>query len=84
MKILRIVFCILSVLCVAVSIVLGVTLSVMWFLIAMCVAVIFAALMFLCKKRSEPTPPPPAAEYFEDPSKVAPLDPKDDETQDKQ
>ena len=65
MKILRIAFCILACLCLAASILLGIFFGILWFLVAIAAAALFALCMFFCKKRSEPAEAPPAAGYFE-------------------
>lgn len=54
MKILRIVFCILSCLCVAASVFIGVYYGLQWCLITLAGAILFGAGMFLAKNKSEP------------------------------
>lgn len=54
MKILKIVFCVLSCLCVAASVFLGAFLGWGWFFLAVGAAVLFGAAMFFIKKKSDP------------------------------
>lgn len=56
MKTLRIVFCILSCVCVAASVFIGFYFGWEWFLITACGAVLFGAGMLFAKNKSEPKP----------------------------
>ena len=57
MKALRIIFCILSCICVAASVFFGIFLGWEWFFLAVALAAAFGAGMFFAKAKSEPPEP---------------------------
>lgn len=57
MKTLQIIFCILSCICVAASVFLGIFLGWEWFFLAAALAIVFGAGMFFVKAKGEPPEP---------------------------
>lgn len=63
MKTLKIIFCILSCLCVAASVFVGIYCGWEWFFLVIAGAAVFAGGMFWAKKKSDP-PPKPTADFM--------------------
>lgn len=63
MKVLKIIFCILSCICVAAAIFVGIYYGWEWFFVVIAGAAAFAGGMFWAKKKSDP-PPKPSADFM--------------------
>lgn len=63
-QILRIIFCILSCLCIASAIFLWIYVGIWWFLLAVVLALVFAGLMLLCKEGNPFKKEPPKPDYM--------------------
>ncbi len=82
MKVLKIIFCILSCICVAASIFVGIFLGWEWFFVVIAGAAVFGGGMVWAKRKSDP-PPKPSADFMNTDEQNEQIKQENEENQDK-